>query len=150
MQACEIVVNVSRQQLEVINGGEILRSFPVSTALAGTGCEPGSNKTPTGLFRISEAIGAGAPAGAVFRSRVPTGEFADENSEEDLVCTRILWLDGLEPHNANTHERYIYIHGTNQESQLGVPASHGCVRMANADIIELFEIVKPGTMVRIA
>ena len=85
---------------------------------------------------MCKRVGADAAAGAVFRSREPTGEIALQGGEEDLILTRILWLDGLQEVNANTSERYIYIHGTNQEALLGTPASHGCVRMSNADIAE--------------
>ena len=97
----------------------------------------------------SEKIGAGAGAGVVFRSRVATAESGEGRAGEDLVLTRILWLEGAEEHNANTRERYIYIHGTNHEDAVGRPASHGCVRMRNADIIELFELVAEGAEVRI-
>ena len=90
-------------------------------------------------------IGDGEPLGTVFRSRLPTGENGLGAPDEDLILTRILWLEGAEPHNANTRERYIYIHGTNHEALIGEPASHGCVRMRNADIVELFGMVAPGT-----
>ena len=100
-------------------------------------------------FAVCKKIGADAAAGAVFRSREPTGEIALQGGEEDLVLTRILWLDGLQEVNANTRERYIYIHGTNQEALLGTPASHGCVRMSNADIAECFDEIPEGTPVEI-
>lgn len=106
-------------------------------------------KTPTGRFRISEKIGAGMPQGTVFKSRRPVKTTAKMLREEDLVMTRILWLDGLDPANANTHDRYIYIHGTNHEEQIGEAASHGCIRMRNADLVELFEQVEVGTPVAI-
>ncbi len=80
----------------------------------------------------------------VFRGRVPTGEIGSEDVPEDLVQTRILWLEGLEPHNANTYGRYIYIHGTNHESQIGTACSHGCVRMRNHDVAEMFDLVEEG------
>lgn len=104
-------------------------------------------KTPTGRFRISEKIGAGMPAGTVFKSRRPMKTTEKMLREEDLVMTRILWLDGLDPANANTHDRFIYIHGTNHEELIGEPASHGCIRMRNADLVELFEQVAVGTPV---
>ena len=85
----------------------------------------------------------------VFRGRLPTGNVADQGGDEDHVLTRILWLDGLDSTNANTRDRYIYIHGTNQEHLIGTAASHGCIRMRNADIIQLFEQVPAGTPVEI-
>ena len=94
-------------------------------------------------------IGDGAPLGTVFCGRQPTGEIGLGAPGDDLILTRILWLEGAEPHNANTRDRYIYIHGTNHEAQIGEAASHGCVRMRNADIIELFGWITPGTEVRI-
>ena len=104
-------------------------------------------KTPTGRFRIAETIGDGMPLGTVFKSRRPVKATKKLLREEDLIMTRILWLDGLEACNANTHGRFIYIHGTNHEENIGEPASHGCIRMRNADLVELFELVEPGTPV---
>jgi len=106
-------------------------------------------KTPTGRFRIAEKIGDGMPAGTVFKSRRPVKVTKRLMREADLVMTRILWLDGLDPGNANTHERFIYIHGTNHEESLGEPASHGCIRMRSADLVELFELVGVHTPVTI-
>ena len=104
-------------------------------------------KTPTGRFRIAEKIGAKMPLGTVFKSRRPVKITKKELAGEDLIMTRILWLDGLDPGNANTHERFIYIHGTNHEELIGQPASHGCVRMRSADLVELFDRVEIGTPV---
>jgi len=106
-------------------------------------------KTPTGRFRISEKIGDGMPPGTVFKSRRPVKVTKTLLRDDDLVMTRILWLDGLDPGNANTHERFIYIHGTNHEENLGEPASHGCIRMKKSDLLELFERVEVGTPVAI-
>jgi lipoprotein-anchoring transpeptidase ErfK/SrfK len=148
----KIRVLVATQTLELWEGDTVQARFPVSTSRYGLGSEPGSYKTPLGQFVIAEAIGAGAPLGAVFQSRVPTGAIGaleDPGNPEDAVQTRILWLDGVEPHNANTRERYIYLHGTNHEEQIGQPVSHGCVRLRNADIAALFEAVGPGTPVEI-
>ena len=143
-------ISVAGQTLEVRGaGGEVLRCFPVSTSRFGLGTAPGSWRTPLGRFRVGEKIGAGAALGAVFKSRQPTGEIGLDSPEDDLVLTRILWLEGAEPDNANTRERYIYIHGTNHEDGIGQPASHGCIRLRNADIIELFEMVPGGAEVRI-
>jgi lipoprotein-anchoring transpeptidase ErfK/SrfK len=125
---------------------EIFRA-PVSTSRAGPGFQPGSLRTPTGLFRIHERIGENARSGTIFKGRVPVEQPMD--SEEELITSRILWLDGLEKENANSKERYIYIHGTNQESLIGQPVSHGCIRMRNADIIRLFDSVAVDTPVEI-
>jgi lipoprotein-anchoring transpeptidase ErfK/SrfK len=142
-------IDATRQLLEVFRNGELYRSYPVSTSRFGLGSEPGSNKTPLGQFVVGEKIGTGAAHGSVFKSRKPTGEIALQGGEEDLILTRILWLDGLQEVNANTRERYIYIHGTNQEASLGTPASHGCVRMSNTDIVECFDEIPEGTPVEI-
>ena len=142
-------IDATRQLLEVFRNGELHKSYPVSTSRFGLGSEAGSNKTPLGWFAVCEKIGADVAAGAVFRSREPTGEIAFQGGEEDLILTRILWLHGLQEVNANTRERYIYIHGTNQEALLGTPASHGCVRMSNADIAECFDEIPEGTPVEI-
>ncbi len=85
----------------------------------------------------------------IFKSRLPIGEIAPHGGDEDLVLTRILWLEGLDPENANTHERYIYIHGTNQEDLVGTPASHGCIRLRNRDVIDLFDRIPAKTSVEI-
>lgn len=145
----EIRVSVPAQTLDVISGNSVLASYPISTSKYGLGFEPGSYRTPTGRFRIAEMIGHGAQEWSVFKARVPTGEIAMPEGDEDAILTRILWLDGVDPGNRNTHERYIYIHGTNQESRIGTCASHGCIRMRNADIVDLFEKVQPGTPVEI-
>ena len=124
---------------------KLLRRYPVSTSRFGVGTEPGSLRTPPGTFRVAEKFGGGEPLGAVFKSRRPTGENGLGAADDDLVLTRILWLEGAEAANANTRERYIYIHGTNHESLIGEPASHGCVRMRNADVAELVRF-DPGRM----
>lgn len=146
----QIRVHIATQTLDLLNAsGELLRRYVVSTSKFGTGFEPGSQKTPTGEFLVESKWGAGAPEGEVFVSRVATGTFGREEDPTDHVQTRILWLTGLSEENANTHSRYIYIHGTNAEGKLGTPASHGCVRMSNADVADLFERVEVGTPVRI-
>jgi len=140
-----IFVHVPSQTLDLLDDtGTLLRRYACSTSAAGIGFEPGSNTTPTGNFRVAEKHGDGAPAGMIFKSRVATGEFGREEDEADHVQTRILWLEGLDPQNANTKDRYIYIHGTNAESKIGTPASHGCVRLANDDMIDLYEAVDAG------
>jgi lipoprotein-anchoring transpeptidase ErfK/SrfK len=145
-----IRISVRRQQLVLKSGRTKLVEYPVSTSRFGLGSKEGSFKTPTGKFRIAEKIGEGMPVRTVFKSRRPVKATKKLLREEDLVMTRILWLDGLERRNANTHDRYVYIHGTNHEDEIGTPASHGCVRMKNADLLELFERVKVGTPVEIA
>ncbi|MEX1119423.1 MAG: L,D-transpeptidase [Terrimicrobiaceae bacterium] len=142
-------VEVKTQRMHLLLGGEVDRTFEISTSRFGLGSEEGSFKTPTGHFLISEKIGDGAPSGAIFRSRQPTGELAMPGGEEDLVLTRILWLSGVDRYNANTHSRYIYIHGTNQEHLIGQPASHGCIRMRNEEIIILYDLVPLGTPIEI-
>jgi L,D-transpeptidase YbiS len=145
----QIRIHVPSQTLDLLEGETLLRRYAISTSRFGLGEEPGSNKTPTGQFRVGEKIGDQAPPGEIFVSRVPTGRLGKEEDEHDHVQTRIFWLEGLEPHNANTRERYIYIHGTNAESDLGTPASMGCVRMSNADAIDLYEQIPVGTPVEI-
>jgi L,D-transpeptidase YbiS len=149
MQSARTRINVSirDQRLTVEQGDEILGSYPISTSRFGVGTEEGSFKTPTGQFRIAEKIGRGTPTGTIFRSRVPLGPDDPVPPTEDLVMSRILWLDGLEEHNANTRGRFIYIHGTKHEDKIGQPASHGCIRMRNEDVIELFDLVDEDTPV---
>ena len=146
----QILVHVPSQTLDLTDGGALIRRYAVSTSRFGLGTEPGSNQTPTGHFRIAEKIGDGAVPGEIFISREPTGRTGAETDDHDHVQSRILWLDGLDAANANTRARYIYIHGTNAESRLGTPASFGCVRMGNEDIIDLFARVTVGTAVEIA
>ncbi|MFQ3670385.1 MAG: L,D-transpeptidase [Verrucomicrobiia bacterium] len=149
--ALELEVSVERQVAELRDGASVVWSAPVSTSRVGTGCESGSWRTPTGRFTVAEKIGDGAPLGARFVGRVWTGEVwqPGHQVEEDWVLTRILWLDGLEASNANTKERYIYIHGTNHEEEIGVPSSHGCIRLRNREMLELYERVPLGMVVRI-
>lgn len=152
-----IRVSIGNQSLRaVIDGAE--QCFPVSTAKNGPGEQEGSGCTPRGRHRIREKIGDQVSVGTVFVGRVPTGEvysaeLGRSQPHRDWVLSRILWLDGLE-HGYNrgcnsagsvdSHARYIYIHGTNEEHLLGQPASHGCIRMANADVIALFDAVSVG------
>jgi lipoprotein-anchoring transpeptidase ErfK/SrfK len=147
--AMRIYVHVPSQTLDLLDGDTVVRRYVVSTSRYGLGSESGSNKTPTGRFRIAEKHGDDAEPGMIFVSRESTGTFGKADDPKDHVQTRILWLEGLEPANANTYERYVYIHGTNAEGKLGVPASEGCVRMNNDDIVDLYERVEPGTEVTI-
>lgn len=145
----QIRIDVPSQTLTLIEADAPDRTYVISTSRNGVGSEPGSNKTPTGRFRIAEKHGDGAPPGEIFIARKPTGRFGREDDDFDHVQTRILWLDGLDPENGNTYERFIYIHGTNAESKLGTPASHGCVRMSNLEVIDLYDRVGVGTLVEI-
>ncbi|MEO6741011.1 MAG: L,D-transpeptidase [Chthoniobacteraceae bacterium] len=143
-----IFVHVPSQTLDLLDdSGALLRRYACSTSKFGLGSEPGSQRTPTGKFRVAEKHGHDAPHGMIFKSRNPTGEIGRPEDGGDHVQTRILWLDGLDAANANTKDRYIYIHGTNAEHLVGTPASHGCVRLSNQDVIELFETVPEGTEV---
>jgi lipoprotein-anchoring transpeptidase ErfK/SrfK len=142
-----IDISIRDQQLTLTRDGEALRSYPISSSRFGIGTKEGSFKTPTGNFRISQKIGGEMPSRTIFRSRVPLGPEDPLPSTEDLVMSRILWLDGLDEHNANTRDRFIYIHGTKHEDKIGTPASHGCIRMRNDDVVELFELVDETTPV---
>ncbi len=145
----KIHISVADQQLTLKSGRKKITAYPISTSRFGLGAKEGSMKTPTGRFRIAETIGGGAAPGTVFKNRQPVKATKKMLRDEDLVMTRILWLDGLDPGNANTHDRFIYIHGTNHEESIGKPASHGCIRMRNADLVELFEQVGEDTPVTI-
>ena len=155
-----IRVDLGRQCLELFGkDGACIRRYAVSTGERGAGERSGSLCTPRGRHRIRARIGAGAPAGAVFRGRRPTGEvwsreFAAAHPGCDWILSRILWLCGEEPGRnrggeVDTMRRYIYLHGTGDDQPMGVARSHGCVRMRNRDIIELFELVPAGTVVEI-
>lgn len=155
----KIDIDLSAQRLRLLDGTRVLREYAVSTAARGAGERNGSQCTPRGRHVIRAMIGRGAAPGAVFVSRRPTGEvytaeLGARYPHRDWILTRILWLSGLEPgrnrlRDVDTMRRYIYIHGTPDETRLGAPGSHGCVRMGNADIIELFDLVAPGTEVLI-
>jgi lipoprotein-anchoring transpeptidase ErfK/SrfK len=154
-----IEIDLARQHLRLYEGTQLLREYPVSTAANGPGEKNGSECTPRGRHKIRALIGRGAAPGTVFVSRRSTGEIysmdlAARYPHRDWILSRILWLSGLEPgrnrlREVDTMRRYIYIHGTPDETRLGVPGSHGCVRMRNKDVIELFELVPPGTEVNI-
>jgi lipoprotein-anchoring transpeptidase ErfK/SrfK len=153
-------ISVARQAMTVFDdGGEILCEYPVSTAKAGVGEVSGSYQTPRGRHLIRAKIGAGQPENAVFVRRRPTGEIwtpalGEAFPERDWILTRILWLSGRETGCnrlgcVDTMRRYIYIHGSPDSAEMGVPGSHGCVRMRNADIVELFDLVPCYTEVEI-
>lgn len=152
--ARHIRVCIHSQSLTVTSqDGCHLLSCPVSTSSRGHGATPGSFKTPTGNFRIHAKIGADEPPGTVFSARKPIGLWSpspDKPETEDLILTRIIQIDGLDPENSNTLERHIYFHGTNQEGLIGTPASHGCIRLRNRDMLQLFDLVSVGDPVTIA
>ncbi len=159
--AMHIEISIPQQTLTLFddNGGQVAR-YAVSTAANGVGCVKNSGCTPLGAHIIRAKIGDGAAENTVFVGRRPTGEIFTpalklEFPERDWILTRILWLSGTEPGknrlgNVDTMQRYIYIHGTPDETELGVPGSHGCVRMRNADLVELFDRVPVGTTVNIS
>ena len=151
-----LLVSISEQRLQLLENGQLVREFVISTSRNPPSCIENSFGTPTGLHRIAEKRCGDAPLGAVLRSRVDTGkrywELSDEENEQNLVTTRILWLDGLEPgHNQggkrDSFARYVYIHGTNHEDRIGTPASGGCVLLKNDEMIELFDAVSEGDQV---
>lgn len=146
--ALRIEVSIGQQLLRLYDGHRIVREWPCSTSIFGIGFTEGSNKTPLGSFVVKEKHGEGAESGTIFKSRQPVGRWTPGmDTKTDFVLTRILWLHGLEPRNANTFNRYIYIHGTNDEASIGRVASHGCVRLRNRDVIALFDQVPVGTPV---
>ncbi len=154
----EVDVRAQTLTLRERDGGIVMHTH-IATAKKGVGEVRGSEQTPRGWHVIRAKIGTGAPANTVFVARRPTGElFSPQlralHPQRDWILTRILWLSGLEPGknrlgNVDTMRRYIYIHGCPDEDPMGVPSSHGCVKMRNAEIIELFEQVEAGTRVHI-
>ncbi len=155
-----IVIHIPTQTLELFDdSGKPLRHYAVSTGANGVGEEKDSFCTPRGRHIIRAKIGKDAPLNSVFVQRRPTGEiYSSELGVQypgrDWMLTRILWLSGCEPGynrlgSCDTMRRFVYIHGTPDTTQLGKPGSHGCVRMRNSDMLELYDLVKPGTAVRI-
>lgn len=141
-------VSVPMQKMALYRQGELVKTYPVSTSKFGLGDEKGSYRTPAGKMEVAEKIGAGKPAGAVFKSRKWTGEVIKPDSPgRDPIVSRILWLNGLEPSNKNAYARCIYIHGTAAERNIGTPASYGCVRMKSKDVIDLHDRVGEGSKV---
>ena len=155
----EIIVDISEQRLYLYNNDNLVQSFPVSTSKYGEGQIENSFKTPLGLHEIKEKIGDKALINTIFNARENTNKIAEiqinpNDTEDDFVTSRILWLDGLENGinrgvGVDSYSRYIYIHGTHEEGLIGQKASHGCIRMFNNDVIELFDMVSEGTKVEI-
>ncbi|MGD7034557.1 L,D-transpeptidase [Methylotuvimicrobium buryatense] len=154
-----IDISIPVQRLVIVDEGRVVKSYPVSTAKNGAGELRGSECTPRGWHKIRAKIGEGIPVYSVFKARRPTGEIyspelGKQFPERDWILTRILWLGGLEPGknrygSVDTAWRYIYIHGCPDELMNGKPESHGCIRMINADLIDLFERVAINTEVYI-
>ncbi len=143
-----VEISMDEQVLDVFRDGRRVRRFPISSGEKGMGFVEGSFRTPTGRFRVSEKIGDGEALGTRFIMRVPCGVWdSNQSCDEDLILTRIMRLDGLDPENGNTLQRNIYIHGTNREDRIGEPASHGCIRLRNEDMIELFDAISVSTEV---
>lgn len=155
-----IVVSLTRQSLKLFDdAGDLLKEYAVSTSKNGAGEQCDSDCTPRGRHIIRAKIGAGLPLNTVFVGRRPTGdqytpELGERHPGRDWILTRILWLSGCELgfnrlHQVDTMRRFVYIHGTSDEQGVGQPVSHGCIRMHNRDVIELFDLVAPGTEVDI-
>tara|TARA_B110000305_G_C19321412_1_gene579144 strand:+ start:305 stop:787 length:483 start_codon:yes stop_codon:yes gene_type:complete len=155
----KINISVSSQKLSLFQEGELVSSYKVSTALKGVGQEKNTNKTPLGNHIIRAMIGRNLPIYAVIKARRFTNEIWKKELDDpsitvDWILSRVIWLSGKDLGrnrlgNVDTMQRYIYIHGTNEEHLLGTPSSHGCIRMSNEDVIELFDLVSVGDIVEI-
>ena len=145
-----VVVSIPQQRLALLDNGVLMTTYPVSTSKFAIGDAPGSRATPLGELEVAKKIGDGAPLGAVFKDRRRTGEILVPDAPgRDPIVTRILWLRGRQAQNANAYGRYIYIHGTPEERNIGTRASFGCIRMKSRDVIELYNIVGPQARVTI-
>ena len=154
-----IRIDLARQRLDFCDGVDVERSYAISTGARGAGERMGSEQTPRGAHEIKELIGGDAAIGSVFIGRRPTGEICttelcEQNPQRDWILTRIIRLSGLEEGRnlggeVDTFARYIYIHGTPDSEPMGRPLSHGCIRMRNQDVVELFELVRVGMSVQI-
>ncbi len=153
-----IIISISEQRLALLEKKQVKKIYTISSAKAGTGNLSGSYKTPLGIHAISQKIGANTKLDTIFKARIDTHKIAkiltepNQESDADNITSRILWLDGLEEGfnkggGVDSHDRFIYIHGTDEEGRLGTPVSHGCIRMGNLDIAELFGLVSVGTLV---
>ena len=146
----QIIINIALQQLTLQSNERVIRQYSISSAKKGVGEQQGSEQTPRGHHIVRAKIGANLPINTVFKARRPTGEIysaelAEQNAKRDWILTRILWLSGCEVGknrggNCDTMRRYIYIHGTPDSEPMGIPASHGCIRMRNTDLAELFTL----------
>ena len=155
----QLHLSITKQQLSLLENNQCLYQWSVSTALKGTGCTKDSEKTPLGIHQIKLKIGQHCPINSVFVARRPTGEIYDsalaaKYPNRDWVLSRILWLSGCQSRinrgqSVDTLARYIYIHGTPDTEPMGIPKSHGCIRMKNQDIIQLFDLVENNTKIMI-
>lgn len=155
-----IEINIGKQTLSLYEDGRLIREYSVSTAKNGAGEQMDSECTPRGEHIIAEKIGADAPLNTVFVGRQATGELytpelRQQSPERDWILTRILWLSGCEEGrnrggSVDTHDRYIYIHGSPDDVRMGMPGSHGCIRMSNHDVVELFNQIEESTRVLIS
>lgn len=158
-ESLKIEVSLSKQKLYVFQADELLKTFQISSAEKGIGCEKNSFQTPIGKHKIRAKIGENQPINTVFVARRPTGEIyspelKQANPNRDWILTRILWLSGCEPGknrlgNVDTMQRFVYIHGTPDDEAIDKPLSHGCLRMRNQDIVELFAMIPVGTPIEI-
>ncbi len=152
-----IEIIIDEQKLYLKNGQNVVSEYLISSSKYGVGSKAGSNQTPLGNHRVVQKFGKKAPINTIFKSRANTGKIATINNtkevlNEDIITSRILWLEGLDEginrgRGVDSYKRYIYIHGTADEGLIGTPASHGCIRMRNADVVELFDKVPVGTKV---
>jgi hypothetical protein len=150
-----LTVNIAEQTVSLFVQNKFVKKLSCSTSRFGIGQTEGSNCTPLGLHRIAEKIGAGEPVGTVFKSRKVVGHTSQPEFADAKITTRILWLEGLEDGfnrggNVDSHARYIYIHGTADQKSIGKPSSHGCIHLADADLIPLFDLLPSGTLVWIS
>jgi len=154
-----LIVQIKTQKMYYFKNGRLVKSYTISSSKFGIGNQSGSNKTPLGVHVVKTRFGTGAKRGTIFKARVNTGKLAriitdSKPAKADYVTTRILWLSGLEKgfnkgKGIDSYQRYIYIHGTPEEGRLGRPASHGCIRMFNSDVIRLYNNIPVGTLVNI-
>ena len=145
-----IVISAREQKLALLEKGKLIATYPISTSKFGLGDWRGSFRTPLGNLEIADKIGDGAAPGMVFKDRRRTGEIVNVDAPgRDPIVTRIIWLRGREAQNANAFARDIYIHGTPEERNIGLPVSYGCIRMRSSDIINLYNMVGRGAEVTI-
>jgi lipoprotein-anchoring transpeptidase ErfK/SrfK len=145
-----IVVSIPEQRLALLDNGALVATYPISTSKFAISDAPGSRGTPLGELEIAKKVGDGAVSGTVFKDRRPTGEvLVPDAPGRDPIVSRILWLRGREAQNANAYGRYIYIHGTAEERNIGRRASYGCIRMRSRDVIQLYDVVGWGARVTI-
>ena len=151
-----IYINIDQQLLSLVRPDSMsVQSYAVSTSRLGPGQQINSYKTPLGIHKIARKIGQGEPLGRVFKARIATDQLSyaeDYQGEQDVISSRILWLQGLQPGynqgaDVDTYDRYIYIHGTPDEARIGQPVSQGCIRMKNHQVIELFDLVHENDLV---